>query len=61
MTDAVYHWHVVDGVVGFGDRELSLQESRDFLLEQADAPATTYVHKSYVSTGLAYHVRLLDS
>lgn len=59
MTEATYNWHVTDGIVGIGDRELSLSESLEFLLEQSDAPATNYVHKSFTANGLAFHVRLL--
>lgn len=59
MTEAEYFWAVVDGVVSFETRELSLDKSLEFLLEQADAPATTYTHKSMTATGLAFHVRLL--
>ncbi len=57
-TEAAYHWTINDGIVTLADdRELSEKESLIFLLEQADAPATTYVHKSFTAEGLASQVR----
>ena len=48
-VEPVYGWCVED--------DLPL----DFYLEQAFAPVTTYVHKSFVAEGLAGHVQRLQA
>ena len=57
----IYKWTVEDGIVKLNDQTLSEEDSLLFLLEQSDAPATTYVHRTFVAQGLAVHVHRLLS
>jgi hypothetical protein len=47
------------GVLLYDQTLLEGDDALDFLLEQAAAPATDYVHKSMTLSGLAEHTRRL--